>query len=376
MSLRAGHSFATDARQAVDELYAAIAQPDMALVVFFCSSRFDLGALAAAINTRFAGTAVIGCTTAGEIGPAGYRDGSLVGVSFPSASCAAAIGHLDRLAQFDAADAHVLASALRQQVAGGIGHSFALLLVDGMCGREEPIAQALQSALGDIPQVGGSAGDDQRFVATRVFADGAFRDDAAVLAVVKTSLPFKVFRGHHFVGGAEPLVVTEADAQRRIVREINGRPAAAEYARAAGIDNAHLNAAHFATAPMVVRINGNDYVRAIRQVNADGSLTLYGAIDRGVVLRVARGLDLEQSRRTLFAEVRQHIGAPQLVLGFDCIHCKLEAHDHDGRRAIGQVFGDNRVVGFSGYGEQFMGIHVNQTLTGVAIGWAEGEDDA
>ncbi|PKO58398.1 MAG: FIST domain containing protein, partial [Betaproteobacteria bacterium HGW-Betaproteobacteria-19] len=84
MSLRAGQSLATDPRQAVEGLYLAIAQPDMALVVFFCSSRFDLGVLAVAINERFAGTPVIGCTTAGEIGPAGYRDGSLVGVSFPS----------------------------------------------------------------------------------------------------------------------------------------------------------------------------------------------------------------------------------------------------------------------------------------------------
>lgn len=119
-----------------------------------------------------------------------------------------------------------------------------------------------------------------------------------------------------------------------------------------------------------MRINGNDYVRSIRQANADGSLTLYCAIDRGVILRVAKSLDLMRTRQTMFDELRQSIGAPQLVLGIDCVHCQLEAQSLDAKSAIEQLFMANRVMGFSSYGEQFMGIHVNQTFTGVAIGEA------
>jgi hypothetical protein len=40
----------------------------------------------------------------------------------------------------------------------------------------------------------------------------------------------------------------------------------------------------------------------------------------------------------------------------------------DGKQAIGRLFADNNVVGFSTYGEQFVGVHVNQTFTGVAVG--------
>jgi hypothetical protein len=40
----------------------------------------------------------------------------------------------------------------------------------------------------------------------------------------------------------------------------------------------------------------------------------------------------------------------------------------DGKEALGKLFADNNVVGFSTYGEQFVGVHVNQTFTGVAIG--------
>jgi hypothetical protein len=371
MSLRRGHSLATDPRQAVQELRQAIAQPAISLVIFFCSSDYDLDALASEINAQFAGVPVLGCTTAGEIGPAGYRAGSLVGISFSSVNCSAVVGRIDGVTSVDESAVRADVWALRRQVADVAGSSsFALLLIDGLSCREELIAHGCQSALGNIPLVGGSAGDDLRCVATAVFADGAFRQDCAALAIVTTALPFKLFRSHHFLGSAEPLVVTEADAAQRIVREINGWPAAQAYAQAIGVAAEDLTPAHFAAAPLVVRINGNDYVRSVRQVNADGSLTLYCAIERGVVLHVASSLDLVQTRQATFDELHKSIGTPQLVLGVDCVYCQLEAQRTDAKSAIEQLFMSNRVVGFSSYGEQFMGIHVNQTFTGVAIGEA------
>jgi hypothetical protein len=36
--------------------------------------------------------------------------------------------------------------------------------------------------------------------------------------------------------------------------------------------------------------------------------------------------------------------------------------------AVEKIFKNNNVVGFSTYGEQFMGVHINQTITGLAIG--------
>lgn len=89
-----------------------------------------------------------------------------------------------------------------------------------------------------------------------------------------------------------------------------------------------------------------------------------------MVLRVACGLDLVQARRSLFDDVRRGIGAPVLTVGFDCIQCKVEAEDLDGKAAVQGIFLDNNVVGFAGYGEQFVGTHVNQTFTGIAIGEA------
>jgi len=80
--IRTAQSCAADPRDAVEEFYAGVAQPDMSLVVFFCSSAYDRDVLAVEMARRFADVHVIGCTTAGEIGPAGCLDGSISGASF------------------------------------------------------------------------------------------------------------------------------------------------------------------------------------------------------------------------------------------------------------------------------------------------------
>ncbi len=380
--IRTAHSCAADPVQAAREFHAAVAQPQMALVLFYCSSHYDLPALAAELNRLFAGVPVVGCTTAGEIGPAGYRDHSLSGASFPADAFHVATGRIDTLQQFDVAAGRTFAQGLLHDLetrapTAGAGNSFALLLIDGLSVREEPVTRSLQEGLGALALIGGSAGDDLKFERTWVFHDGAFHTDSAVLTLVHTLHPFRVFKTQHFVATEERLVVTEADAERRIVREINGLPAATEYARLIGDDNGRLDPARFAATPVVVLIDGGDYVRSIQKANDDGSLTLYCAIDAGLVLRVARGVDLVANMERTFAELRAAIGPPQLTLACDCILRNLEIAQTGLREQVHAIFERNHTIGFSTYGEQYGGVHVNQTLTGIAIGAlpAEGDDD-
>ena len=241
--------------------------------------------------------------------------------------------------------------------------------------REEPVVRTLKNVLGRISLVGGSAGDDFKFIRTWVFHDGAFHTDSAVLILATTTLPFKAFKTQHFVSDAERLVVTEADPVRRTVAEINGLPAAEEYARLVCLNQEELTALHFATSPVVVVIDGTDYVRSIQKANADGSLTFFCAIDEGLVLRVAHGKDLLENLNKAFDTVRAEIGPPQLVLTCDCILRNLEITKNGLKDAAGEVFRKNNAVGFSTYGEQYGGVHVNQTLTGIAFGAAQKECD-
>jgi hypothetical protein len=352
-----------------------VAQPEMELVLFFCSSEYDLDILAVEMSRLFAGVQVVGCTTAGEIGPAGYLQHSLSGASFAAGSCVAVSGLLEHLSQFDIAQGHDFAQPLLQRLESRVpgaspDNSFAFMLIDGMSVREEPVSHALQYAIGQIPLFGGSAGDDQKFAVTHVYSNGRFHSDSAVLILISTTLPFRLFKTQHFISTDERLVVTEADPARRIVKEINGLPAAAEYARLLGVDEHELNSMRFAASPVVVMIDGTDYVRSIQKANPDGSLTFFCAIEEGLVLRVAHGVDIVNNLKQTFDKIRAEIGTPQLVLGCDCILRNLEISQNGLKDRVAEIFQFNNTIGFSSYGEQFHGVHVNQTFTGIAIGAA------
>jgi hypothetical protein len=362
-----------EARRAAQELYAGVVQPDMELVVFFCSSDYDLEALADELKQLFAGTQVVGCTTAGEIGPAGYLQQSLSGVSFPAGRCKVVAGLLEGLQQFDVTRGYSFAQTLLQRLEGrapeaDAGNSFAFMLIDGLSMREELVTHTLSLALDKLPLVGGSAGDDMKFIRTQVYYDGRFHSDSAILTLITTSLPFKIFRTQHFVRTDKRLVVTEADTAKRIVKEIDGMPAAEAYARILGVEVRDLTPSLYASWPVVVMINGADYVRSIQKVNPDGSLSFFCAIEEGLVLRVAYGINLEKDLQRTFDEISKEAGFPQLVIGFDCILRALEIDQMGIRDSIGEIFRYRNTIGFSTYGEQFHGVHVNQTLTGIFIG--------
>lgn len=377
--MRTAQTTLPDAEQAVQAFYSDVEQPDMGLVIFFCSATYNLKELAASMNRRFKDVQVIGCTTAGEIGPHGCKENSLVGVSFPKNTCHIVTGRIDRLQEFNISQGQLFAQTLLQQLEFAapettIKNSFAFLMIDGLSIREEIVARTLQNALGSMPMFGGSAGDGLQFQKTFVYHEGTFREDCAVLTLVSTNLPFKLFKTQHFVTTNERLVVTEADANHRIVKEINGLPAAEEYARLLGVTVDQLNSTLFATSPVVVVIEGADYVRSIQKVNPDGSLTFYCAIEEGLVLRIAHGVDLVANLQHTFDQIHAEIGTPQLVLGCDCILRNVEIKKDQLTDRVSDLFQQNNTVGFATYGEQFGGVHVNQTLTGIAFGNQEGND--
>ena len=378
--IRTAHSCASDAVQAVREFQAAVRQDEMAVVVFFCSSAYDRHALSEEMNRQFPGVQVVGCTTAGEIGPLGYRDHSLVGASFSRDTCTAVSACLDHLQQFEIGAGQRTAQGLLEQLeskassAGG-NNTFGFLLIDGLSRREELVTHSIQHGLGDIQLFGGSAGDDLHLEKTWIFHAGAFHTDSAVLLLINTRLPFRIFKTQHFVSEKERLVVTSADPALRLVSEINCLPAAEEYARIVGTKVLELSPKRFATSPVVVTIDGTDYVRSIQKANPDGSLTFFCAIEEGLILRVVRGVDILGNLSRTFAELNTILGPLQFVFACDCILRNLEM-THDGHKeAAGQIFRANNVIGFSTYGEQFHGVHINQTLTGIAIGKNEANDD-
>jgi hypothetical protein len=118
----------------------------------------------------------------------------------------------------------------------------------------------------------------------------------------------------------------------------------------------------------VVRVGGQYHVRSIQRVNADNSLTFFCAIDEGLVLTLAETVDIMEDMTGLFDRLQREIGMPDVIIGCDCVLRNLELEERMLKQAASDLFVRHRVVGFCTYGEQYMSMHVNQTLTGIAIG--------
>ena len=70
----------------------------------------------------------------------------------------------------------------------------------------------------------------------------------------------------------------------------------------------------------------------------------------------------------LFDELRSAIGAPEVVIGFECVLNRLEAERNQIKHRLSRLHAANNVTGFASFGEQWGSMHVNQTFTGIAIG--------
>ncbi len=368
--VKLGLSRETDEDRAVRELAAAIDQPGAGLGVFFCSSRYDLDRLATALNARFE-CPLLGCTSAGELSSAGgVQEGGIVGVTLSGGDITARVRMISDLHALTGDRAEALGRELLGEE-GGIQTpkpSFGLILLDGLSQAEEKTIATLHSTLKGLPIVGGSAGDDLRFETTHVFAEGRFEQDAAVLCLVTTSLPFRTFKTQHFRPTGRKMVITEADPEHRRVLEIDGEPAAEAYAGILGIPVSELGPSVFSTHPVILQLGNEYFVRAIQRVEPDGSLRFFCAIDSGLVLTLAEGHSLVENLQDQLSRLERELGSIGLIIGCDCILRRLEVQSKGLTGEVEALLQRHPFIGFSTYGEQYNSIHVNQTLTGVAIG--------
>lgn len=363
-----GSTVAPDVAGAVGDLCCQLLAGDgqtPCAVIAFCSADYDLDQLGPALKAGFP-CPVIGCTTSGQIGPFGFqRKGiSAVALSKP--------GLLIRpylIAPLGEVRDQVLSLADRVQNDFGARPKLGFLLVDGLSMAEELLASTLHHALAGMTLVGGSAGDDLAFHQTKVLFDGLFRGSAAALLVMQADLPFVPIKFQHFVPTKQKFVATSARPKTRIVEAFNGIPAARAYARALGLDVDSLNPGVFSAHPLMLLIGDDYYVRSIQRVLPNGELAFYCAIDEALVFTLGQRLDDALGVASqAFDRAFKAIGEPQVILGCDCVLRRLELEEAGLDSEMGHLFAQRRVVGFSTYGEQWNGMHINQTFTGLAIG--------
>ncbi len=108
---------------------------------------------------------------------------------------------------------------------------------------------------------------------------------------------------------------------------------------------------------------------AQRDFASDGAsgVVTYCAVDTGIVLTAMTPGELLPNLRLQFEQLRQRLGEPVLILGCDCFLRRMESELRGEDKRMSDFLAANRVIGFNTYGEQFNGMHINQTFTGVAF---------
>ncbi|MEE9589054.1 MAG: FIST N-terminal domain-containing protein [Hyphomicrobiaceae bacterium] len=371
--IRVAASTLSSTCDAVDELKGSLGTNNFQYIVVFFSVEHDAEELSAAIAAAFPGVPFSGCSTAGEITPLGMMQGGVLVLAFPHDGFRVYADIISNIDQFGVERATETVRRLKSQLSPASPRPlkdsvFALMLVDGLSNAEETIVAAVHWAIEDIQLIGGSAGDGLAFQRTSLIHNGLELQRSAILLMIESDFPFRVFKTQNFEPTPIKLVVTAADTENRIVHELNAEPAALEYASAIGLLPEDLGPFSFASYPLVVKVGGDYYCRSIRNMNPDGSLSFFCAIDEGLVFTVARPHDMLQSTEDMLKHLNSKLGGIDLVVGFDCILRRLDAETRQIRHQMDELYRKYSVAGFHTYGEQYNAMHLNQTLTGIAFG--------
>ncbi len=361
-------SHEADPALALREVAGQINTRETCLILAFVPGGVDSARFSEALETQFEGVPVYGCTTAGQITPDGYENDALLMIAFSKRHfrCATMLISPLKPMSIKQITADLARLSIQFQKTAN-WNRLALTFSDGLSKQEDLLVAALETGLGDMPVFGGSAGDALEFRETSVLHGGTFHNNAALVLLLETDLEFSGLGFDHFLPTGHQMVVTGAVPEERLVLELNGSPAATEYARLVGVAVDDLSPQVFAENPVLVRNNALYHVRAIQKVQEGGALSFFSAIDDGLLLTLGQSTEI---LRTLNAglDVKSARGKPpDFILGFDCFLRKLEIEQKQMTQQVSEAMRKRRVIGFNTYGEQHCGVHVNQTFVGVAF---------
>jgi len=239
------------------------------------------------------------------------------------------------------------------------GKYVGIILVDGLTCAEEKIMDRIGD-LTNISFIGGSAGDDLKFKQTHIFANGAAYSNSALLALMKVGVPFDFIKTQSFRPLNKILTATKVNESNREVIEFNNRPAIEEYASALGLKVEKASDC-FMTNPVGLIIGDEPFVRSPQQVK-DKGIIFYCNVPEGTDLMLLQAGDIIEETGKALKIKEKEFGKFSGIINFNCILRTLELKQKNQTEAYGQLFNDVPTIGFSTYGEEFVG-HINQTAT-------------
>jgi hypothetical protein len=344
----------------VDEIQQQTGSIKGKLVIFFASSKFDLGEVGRSLQKAYSGTDVIGCSTSGEIVSGKVLKNSVVvGILDDNTVADVSVAVIDRIREEDnvgtalgALEKHYGRETAQMDMTRFVG----IILFDGLSGAEEKIMDKLGN-LTDLIFVGGSAGDDLAFKQTCLYAGGKVHTGAAVMALIETRNGYDIIKTQSFKTLEKVLVANKVDEASRTVLEFNGLSAGEAYAREVGVPVARV-AEKFMSNPLGLMVSDEPFVRSPQQLKDDGRMVFYCNIKKDMELNLLESMNIVDDTKKALAGVNGAAG----IINFNCILRTLELEAKNQSADYGKLFMKTPTIGFSTYGEAYLG-HINQTAT-------------
>jgi hypothetical protein len=359
MSVKVAYSSKEIIPDITSEIQKKTGEINARLVVFFASSKYDLEKVGKSLEKVYSGADVIGCSTSGEIISGQMLKNSVVVQVLDKDTIAdAAVTVIDKIKEnndigkyFKDFETHYHQKLNQMDTEKYVG----IILFDGLSGAEEKVMDNLGN-LTDLVFVGGSAGDDLKFKKTSVFAKGKAQSDAVVLALLQPAKGFDIIKTQSFKALKNSLKADEVDEATRTVIKFNGRTAADAYAAAVGTPVEKVGE-KFMSNPLGLMVCGEPFVRSPQQVK-DGKVVFYCNIKQGMELSLLESKDIIKDTRKAMEKAGNAAG----IINFNCILRTLELEAKKQTEEYGKLFSGYPTVGFSTYGEAYLG-HINQTAT-------------
>ena len=334
------------------------------MLVYFASSKFPSDEICRRMQGLFPDIPVFGCTSAGEIVSGKMLKGSVVAMLFDKK----AIGDV-KIEIIDTRDIEQsvplafknfedyyktsMADMDYQQYVG-------MILIDALSLAEERLMEKIGD-LTNVTFIGGSAGDDLKFEKTSIYANGKVYTDAALLALIKPKVGFDVIKTQSFCPLKPTLHATKVNEDTRDVLEFNGKPAVAVYADALGVSTDQLGEA-FSMHPLGLMVGDEPYVRSPQRILSNQGIHFYCNIKENMELQLLETTHIIEDTARALQEKQAELGKISGLINFHCILRTLELEEKGLTAEYGQLFRDIPTIGFSTYGEEYIG-HVNQTST-------------
>ncbi|HWQ68267.1 MAG TPA: FIST N-terminal domain-containing protein [Methanospirillum sp.] len=362
MSIQVASSSISNPAEAADEIRTVCAGMDPVFVIYFASSHYNPDVISDSMKEAFPDATVVGCSTAGEIISGKMLKNSVVAMAFDKDAIAAVAA-----SPVDLKDPHAAGTVLTD-LAGVFGKKpldldpseyVGIILIDGLSCAEEHVMEKIGD-ITNIPVIGGSAGDDLAFSKTNVYYNGRVFSNAAVLVLLKPSCRFDIIKTQSFCGLGKKLIPTKVDAATRKVLEFNGKPAITAYAEAVGVSTDKVTS-EFMKHPVGLISGSEPFVRSPQRVDGD-ALCFYCQIRDGVDLEILESTDIIEDTKEALNVMEKKVGEIKGLINFNCILRTLQLEQEGKTGAYGELFTSIPTIGFSTYGEEYIG-HINQTAT-------------